>query len=447
MNRKIFTRIVAAALVFMLVFACSGIAEKVYIINDTKAYAKPDASSKKYCEIDAGTKVNLVAEQDGWAKIKKNGKVAFVDADDVAEIKAYGGKTMYLKEDAKLLKNFAGSKSVKSLSAGAKVKLMAASGGWAYIKSGNKKGFVKEDILSSEKPESDSYTAYVAVDDAKLFKKNSTSSKVLAKLELNSVVTVLAEKGAWCRVKHGSDTGFMKKKNLSDTKTDVPVDDTFTAYVANDGAKVYKKCAQSSKVLATLEAKTEVTVTAYTDTWCRIKHGSGVGYMLKSDLTTEKEPAKEPEKEPDPKYPNGSSATPATGTAKEMDWWKSDISSIFSVGTVAVITDVKTGIAWNEKRMGGTNHADVQPATAADTAAMKKAVGAWSWERRPIFVTINGVNYAASMNCMPHGSDSISGNNFDGHHCIHFTNSRTHGSNKVCSLHQAAIAEALKAKL
>ena len=146
-------------------------------------------------------------------------------------------------------------------------------------------------------------------------------------------------------------------------------------------------------------------------------------------------------------YPNGSSVEPATGTAIEMDWWTSDIQKIFSRGTTAVITDVATGIAWRETRSGGTNHADVQPTTAADTAAMKRAVGSWSWNRRAIFVTINGVNYAASMNCMPHGSDSIASNNFDGHHCIHFTNSRTHSSNKVCSLHQAAIKKAAAASL
>ena len=107
-----------------------------------------------------------------------------------------------------------------------------------------------------------------------------------------------------------------------------------------------------------------------------------------------------------------------------------------------------TGIAWRVKRSGGTNHADVQPLTAADTAAMKKACGgSWSWNRRAIFVTINGVNYAASMNCMPHGSGSITDNDFNGHHCIHFTNSRTHGTNKVCSLHQAAIKKAAAATL
>lgn len=136
------------------------------------------------------------------------------------------------------------------------------------------------------------------------------------------------------------------------------------------------------------------------------------------------------------------------GTAKEMDWWKSDIQKIFAKGVTATITDVATGLSWKEQRRGGKNHADVQPISASDTAKLKKAYGGtWSWARRPIFVTINGINYAASMNGMPHGGDSISGNNFDGHHCIHFTNSRTHGTDRVDENHQKAIKKALKATL
>ena len=131
-----------------------------------------------------------------------------------------------------------------------------------------------------------------------------------------------------------------------------------------------------------------------------------------------------------------------------MDWWKSDIQKIFAKGVTATITDVDTRLQWQEQRRGGTNHADVQPLTAADTAKLKKAYGGkWSWKRRAIIVTIGGKHYAASMNGMPHGGSSIKNNNFDGHHCIHFTNSRTHCSNKVCPNHQAAIKKACAATI
>ena len=135
------------------------------------------------------------------------------------------------------------------------------------------------------------------------------------------------------------------------------------------------------------------------------------------------------------------------GTAKVMDWWTSDIQKIFAIGTVATITDVDTGISWKEKRFAGKNHADIQPCTKADTAKLKKVYGGgWSWQRKAVFVTIKGVNYAASITGMPHGGSNLH-NNFPGHHCCHFLNSRTHDSNKVDENHQKMVAKAAKAKL
>ena len=174
----------------------------------------------------------------------------------------------------------------------------------------------------------------------------------------------------------------------------------------------------------------------------------GVSYPVTEPVKAEAPNAAAPKAESNTSTGSSSgTAVAAKGTAIEMDWWTSNIQTIFARGVTATITDVDTGLAWKEVRRGGTNHADVQPCTAADTANMKKACGSWSWARRAIFVTINGVNYAASMNCMPHGSGAIKDNNFDGHHCIHFTNSRTHGSNKVCPLHQAAIKKAASTTL
>jgi len=59
-------------------------------------------------------------------------------------------------------------------------------------------------------------------------------------------------------------------------------------------------------------------------------------------------------------------------------------------------------------------------------------------------VKYNGHVYAASMNGMPHGTTTISNNNFAGHFCIHFYGSKTHESNKVDPDHKAAEAAAMK---
>lgn len=140
----------------------------------------------------------------------------------------------------------------------------------------------------------------------------------------------------------------------------------------------------------------------------------------------------------------GGSSYLAGGPVVNIDWWTGGIQEIFPRGGVALITDIATGISWYEMRRGGSSHADVQPLTAQDTQAFKAAVGSWSWERRAIWVTIDGVRYAASMNCMPHGEGAIKENGFPGHHCIHFLNSRTHGGDNLDPDHQACVALAAR---
>lgn len=148
--------------------------------------------------------------------------------------------------------------------------------------------------------------------------------------------------------------------------------------------------------------------------------------------------------------------------------WFGGVADIFKRGSNATVYDIDTGISFQVKRTYGTNHADCEPLTAADTEAMKKAFGgSWSWARRAIVVKVNGYEFAASMNGMPHAGleskpegatvsgraggygtgynyDTIKGNNFNGHFCIHFYNSRTHGSNKVDPQHSQMVQKAAR---
>lgn len=116
----------------------------------------------------------------------------------------------------------------------------------------------------------------------------------------------------------------------------------------------------------------------------------------------------------------------------------------FNKYSSATVIDLDTGQQFNVQRRGGSNHADVQPLTAEDTATMKAIYnGKWSWKRRAVIVELeNGRKIAASMNGMPHGRGAIVGNNFNGHSCIHFRNSTTHGSRKVDLAHQMMVWKA-----
>lgn len=107
------------------------------------------------------------------------------------------------------------------------------------------------------------------------------------------------------------------------------------------------------------------------------------------------------------------------------------------------ITDVETGQSFQGQRRAGSSHADVQPISKADSAVLKSIYGgAWSWDRRAVLVTLNGRTLAASMHGMPHGGDGIPDNDFNGHFCIHFLGSITHGSRSADPAHQVMVHKA-----
>lgn len=156
------------------------------------------------------------------------------------------------------------------------------------------------------------------------------------------------------------------------------------------------------------------------------------------------------------------------GSTNYLMNWFGGVEDIFKRGSIATVYDIDTGINFQVKRTYGTNHADCEPLTAADAAAMKKAYGgSWSWSRRAIVVKADGYAFAASMNGMPHAGldsksegamisdraggygygynyDTVKGNNFNGHFCIHFYSSRTHGSNRVDPNHSKMVQKAAR---
>jgi peptidoglycan hydrolase-like protein with peptidoglycan-binding domain len=159
-------------------------------------------------------------------------------------------------------------------------------------------------------------------------------------------------------------------------------------------------------------------------------------------------------------------AAKSESAVEMLDWW-SEASKIFKIGTVANITDVKTGKTFKIMRTYGTNHADCEAVSSADTEVIKSIWGGWSWTRRPVIVEVGRRRMAASMAAMPHAGidskpantyvsqrsggysrglnlDKIKNNKMSGHIDVHFLNSKTHGTNKVDSKHQAAIKEAAK---
>ena len=151
----------------------------------------------------------------------------------------------------------------------------------------------------------------------------------------------------------------------------------------------------------------------------------------------------------------GSNLSMAIYPAEKIDWYTGGIQQLWPKGANYKVYDVKTGIVWWAHRWSGGNHVDAEPLTAADTARLCKIYGVSSadqiasknlWQRRPMLVTIGTRTFACSLYGIPHNypqGDTISNNNFKGQLCIHFTNSKTHTSNKVDTYHTEAIQYAI----
>ena len=138
------------------------------------------------------------------------------------------------------------------------------------------------------------------------------------------------------------------------------------------------------------------------------------------------------------------SVSASSGTSTEtLDWFNGG-SNVIPKGATFTVKDCKTGKTWKAKRWSGGAHMDSDPLTKEDTDTMLSVWGGISWSRRAVLVKYNGHVYAGSMVCYPHGENNIKDNGFDGHFCIHFTGSKTHGTQVVDKDHQNAINTALK---
>ena len=318
------------------------------------------------------------------------------------------------------------SKVLGTVERNQKLYLLETKNGWAKVELNGKVGYMNSNCVKKT-----TKSAYVDDATVKVYASNSTSSKVLGTFAYGTKFTIEAISGSWARLINGKTVGFCKTSAL--TYTDPNTMKT-TVYTQCNDVKAYSAPSSSADVIGTVKVNTKMTCLAiYGDEWCRVKYNGHIGFIKKDYLATKK-------------CDGISTAKMASGKVYEADWWTSGIASRFGRGETAIVTDVATGITWRVYRGGGTNHADVQPYTAADTAAMKKACGSNynTWARRAIWVTVDGKRYAASMNCMPHSPDPSKTDNFPGHFCIHLLNSRTHGGNNCDPDHQACIQYAYK---
>jgi len=246
-----------------------------------------------------------------------------------------------------------------------------------------------------------------------------------------------------------------------------------TAYI-NRTTYVYARPSTSS-VRVRVAKGTKVTVLAVRSSWARVKRSKYTAYIQtkylskKPPATPTPRPTATPRPTPRPTVtpkptplPTGTAAptataaptvTPAPTGAITPSWrrqverveWFSEGNKLVKRGGYASIYDIDTGLTLRIKRKGGTNHMDVEPASKADTATLKKiAGGTFSWKSHAVVLIKGGRYIAAAINTMPHGEYTIKDNDFPGQFCLHMVGSRTHETNKVNAEHQKSIERVMR---
>lgn len=297
----------------------------------------------------------------------------------------------------------------------------------------------------------DKPTAYVHATNLILRKKPKPKGAPITQISQNQTVTILSQAGEWTYVAYKKHKGYVMGSYLTmgEPPINTPAKEAQAEKIQTDGGAAVSTPVRGPDSALRLEDRGDAVRELQTllkqagysvsvdGVFGKNTEAAVIAFQKKMGLEADGLAGKKTLA-----LLRGAPAGAAVLQVEKLDWW-TEGASAFPVGAHAAVVDVRSGIRFTVKRWGGVNHADVEPLTASDTAAMKKAYNdVWSWDRRPVWVLVGNRVIAASMNGMPHMGYSIQENQFDGHFCIHMKNSRTHGSNRVDEAHQAAVDEA-----
>lgn len=279
----------------------------------------------------------------------------------------------------------------------------------------------------------------------------------LCSIKNGTKVTVLSTSGDWYKIKVGSTTGYAAKKYISigsSTSSSATSSSSGDLGTIASLGKAPATCKPGDTSDDVLKLQKALTIAGYYNGRLSGHYGDVTkeaveAFQKKKNLSTDGVAGEATIKALFGKAASdaGTSSSKKTYKTEKLDWFGGGSSTIKDGGQFT-IKDVATGKTFTAQRRYGSNHMDAEPKNKTETATMKAIYGgSWSWRRRAILVQYNGHVYAASMNGMPHAEedDSIKNNDFDGVFCVHFYGSKTHGSDKVDSEHQNAVAKAMKA--
>jgi len=359
------------------------------------------------------TKVEVVSESNGWAKIKVNGKDGYVASEYIKAEQTEEKKTTNITNQQKKVTKYvnvntgsslnlrnspsnSGSIIVK-LAKDVPVTVYSESNGWSKVEVYGKQGYVATQYLAAEKSTSSTSNTkkpststskdtsvkttakYVNVaknSSLNVRKEANTNSSIVSKLSRGTKVTVLSSANGWDKVTVSGKTGYVSSTYLSDKQiTDnassnkVTDKDSGQSNTDKSPAVTMKKvnvqtgsnlnvrstASTSGAIKGKLTAGTVVTVLSEKNGWSQIKTDKIEGYVSSEYLTSISSPEK---------------GTDQTGKTEEKQPEKTP--------TVEKKVNVQAGSSLNVRSTASTSGAIKGKLTAGTVVTVLSEKNGWS---------------------------------------------------------------------
>ena len=261
-------------------------------------------------------------------------------------------------------------KSIMKLNKGDKVEYISSSGNWSKVRYNEKEGYISNTYIKSVSTTSTSTDIRQITGNSVNFRKGpGTNYSVIKSFNKGTKVEFISKENDWVKVNYNGTVGYVFSKYVSDkANTD---DNTYiTKYVTGNSVNVRTGPSTSYTSIMKLNKGNKVEYISSSGNWSKIMYNGKTGYMSSQYLSTTN--------------PIDNTKPETQGEVLFPDWFKEgkdilvrdDYAS--NLNNAFTVEDYNTGKKFKLIRTGGTNHADVEPLTAADTATMKSIWGGFS---------------------------------------------------------------------
>jgi len=141
--------------------------------------------------------------------------------------------------------------------------------------------------------------------------------------------------------------------------------------------------------------------------------------------------------------PFGPTASQPKSDYGQTSDWETHIDMILTEEEEYELTDMHSGKKIKIRRVGGKNHAKIEPASKRDHDIFLEIFGgAYNWSKRPVTILIGDTHYAASLQGYPYGEDKVDANEMTGSCDLYFSNSLSDTSGFIDEEHRNNISRA-----